>query len=257
MKQIFILLSLIIFLSGCGEQQVDKKDIIAYVNKEPILGSELDKELEIRSKQDPAFKFTPEAQADQLDMIIDRKLMTQDAVKKGLAREDKFVSTIKTFWEQTLIRDFIELKKEEFKKNIVITDDDINKYYANLSERVTFKAIKSRSKQYVEDAKTEFERNKESTMLPWQTIGPVGYEELSPGILMDLFDLPAGDVKMVDMEPNFFLIYMAARDKRAVEPLAILRSDIEKRVRDIKEARMFEDWMRSERKKANIKLIGR
>ncbi|HPM43526.1 MAG TPA: peptidylprolyl isomerase [Candidatus Omnitrophota bacterium] len=256
LKLYFIISALVLCLSGCGKSEtIDKKDIIGYVNKEPILASDLARDIELRAKQDPSFRFTPETQAEQLDILIDKKIITQEAIKQGLARKDRFVNTIKAFWEQTLIRDFIETKKEEFGDSIIITEDDIDKYYSKLSERVTFKAIKAKDKKYLQNAKAEFERNKDSTLIPWQVVGPVGYDDLAPGVLMDSFDMPLGDVKIVDMDPDYYLIYMSARDKRLTEPLDNIRSDIEKRVRELKDREMFEDWLKKERKKARVTMI--
>ncbi len=252
-----IALSCFALLCGCGKNDaVNKKDIIAYVNKEPILAEDLRREVDMRSKQDPTFKLTPETESDQLDVMITKKIITQGAIKAGLARQDKFVIAIKSFWEQTLIRDFLDYKKEEFKKQISVTDDDINKYYANLSERVTFKVLKSKNKKYIQDAYNEFLKNNASEIIPWAVIGPVGYDELGPGVLMDAFGMTVGQAMFFDEHPNYYLVLVAARDKKTLEGLETIRPDIEKRVSEFKDRIMFEDWLDKEKKKAKIKIIG-
>lgn len=255
----FLIVPALLFLSGCARKDAaDKKDdIVAYVNKEPVFESDLQRDIDLRAKQDPSFKLTPESKAEQLDIIIDKKIITQDAMRRGLARQDKFVNTIKSFWEQTLIRDFIELKKEEFGKDLIVTEDDVDAYYAKLLDRVTFKALKSKDKKYIQDAKAEFERNKDSAIIPWQVIGPAGYDELAPGALMDAFDMPVGEARVFEIGPDYFLIYMAARDKRSMEPIEDIRPELEERVRELKERLMFEEWLVKEREKSDIKLQGK
>ena len=124
---------ILLFLPGCGKrEQFDKKDVIAYVNKEPILESELKRDIALKTRQDPMFKVTPETESEMLDNIINRKLLCQNAMEKGMAREPRFVNTIKSFWEQTLIRDFIDYKQKEFGEYTFVTEDEIKNYYDNL-----------------------------------------------------------------------------------------------------------------------------
>ncbi|MFA6078655.1 MAG: hypothetical protein WC779_02795 [Candidatus Omnitrophota bacterium] len=256
-RHIVIALTCIAVLFGCGKSDnIDKKDIIAYVNKEPILGSELRAEVDMRARQDPSFKLTPETESDQLDVMITKKIITQGAIKAGLARQDKFVNAIRTFWEQTLIREFIDYKNEEFKKKVVVTNDDVVSYYANLSERVTFKVLKSKNKKYIQDAYSEFLKNNASEIIPWGIVGPVGYDELGPGILMDAFSKPVGEAVFFDEDPNYYLVLIAAREQKTLEPLESIKPDIEKRLLELKDRAMFEDWLDSEKKKAKIKVIG-
>src|SRR3989338_287930 len=138
-----IALSLFLLLSGCGKNHsTADKEIIAYVNKEPVFAYELRRDIALRAKYDPGFKVTPDTESDQLDVIINRKLIIQAAMEKGLAREDRFVNTIRTFWEQVLIRDFIDYKKKDLQEFLFATDDDIKRYYDRMSEKVTFKLVK-------------------------------------------------------------------------------------------------------------------
>ena len=119
-------------LTGCGnsgQRNPADSGIAAFVNKEPIFVSEINKNIAIKVRQDPLFKVTSEAQEEQLDMLIDKKLIIQEAIDRGLAREEKFVNSIKNFWEQTLVRDFIDYKKREFAQNLYVTATEISDYY--------------------------------------------------------------------------------------------------------------------------------
>lgn len=245
-------------LAGCGKSgDIDKKDVIVYVNKEPISRAELKREIALRAKQDPAFKLTPDTESEQLEMLINKKLIIQAAIKKGLANKDNFVNTIRAFWEQTLIRGFIDFKKEEIKDRLSATEDEIKKYYGFLSEKVTFKVLADKSKKYIDEAYDELMKNKESGIIPWQTIGPVGYDDIGSDVLLEAFVMDAGQIKRIDSPPDYYLVLIASKDIREPPPLETIRADIEKRVIDMKEKRLFEDWLKDQRKLAKLKFIKR
>lgn len=220
-----------ISLQGCGNRDAaNKKEIVAYVNKEPIFDYDLKREIALRAKQDPAFKITPDTKTDELDMIINRKLILQDAMKKGLAREDRFVNTIKAFWEQTLIRDFIDYKKRAFKDYIFATDDEIKKYYDNLRLQLTLKVLRSKDKKYIDEAYNELSKDSNTTIIPWQMLGPVGYEDVGPGVLLEAFSMEVGESKILYDPPDYYLIMVSGKDEKALEPMGTLKPEIEKRV---------------------------
>ena len=134
---ILVALSVCLILPGCGRSKPVDKSVIAYVNNEPIYAADLNRELALKARQNPIFKITPETEAAQLENIVNRKLVVQKAMEKGLAREDRFVNTIKTYWEQTLIRDFIEYKQREFKNYVFATEEEIKNYYDNMPNKET------------------------------------------------------------------------------------------------------------------------
>jgi hypothetical protein len=154
----------------------DKK-IVAYVNKEPIYESELNREIALKARRDPMFKVTPETLSEELENIVNRKLIIQQAMEKGLAREDRFINTIKSFWEQTLIRDFVGYKRKDFQDYLFATEDEIKNYYDSM-----------------------------------------------PG-------------------------------KEDLGPIDDARPEIEKRIIESKENKLFEDWLESERKKAKVEIV--
>ena len=246
---------LFIFIAGCCKSnEADKKEIVAYVNKEPVYESDLKRDLALRAQRDPAFKYTPQTRDEQLNLIIDRKLVIKEAMDKGLARSERFANTIKTFWEQTLIRDFLDVKRQEFKNKVSVTDDEIRKYYDKLSDRVTFRILKSTDGSYIDDVHDKFIKNEVVSAIPFETVGPVGYDGIGADILLEAFEQSAGEAKKYTKRPDYYLIVVDEREKREVEPFENIK-DIEKRIIAGKEARLFEDWLSQKRKQAKIKII--
>lgn len=246
-----------VFLLGCGRESPPKDNVVAYVNKEPVTASELKREIALRAKQDPSFKVTPETEQEQLDVIINRKIIIQAAMQKGLAREERFVNTIKTFWEQTLIRDFIDYKKKAFKDYLFVTDDDVKKYYDNLSKRVTFRILRSKDKAPLDKIYEEFKKNNAVDTSAWEQVGPVAYEDIASGALLSAFRMNEGQMSIFeDLSHTYYLIMVASIEKIEIGPLEELRSGIEKRILAMKERQLFEQWLGEKRKKAKIEMIG-
>ena len=151
----------------------DDDKAVAVVNEEPITLRNFQKEIALRSKQNPAYEITPSAIEGQLDTIIDRRLMIQEAMKMGLASDEDFIRTIQTFWEQTLIRELIENKNREWEERLFVTEQEITDYYRKAQQIVTFKVIRTKDEKEAEEI---LERAKEQEdSLKWEIVGPVAY----------------------------------------------------------------------------------
>jgi hypothetical protein len=105
-------LLLFVFISGgCAKKPQGK--VIATINGDPIYVKDLNREIALSFRRNPMFKVSPQTLENQLNILIDRRLLIQEARKKNLDRTDRFVNTIKAFWEQTLIRDLMAYKNKE------------------------------------------------------------------------------------------------------------------------------------------------
>jgi len=122
------------FIYGCNKGKDVEGNIVATINKEPIKIEDFQREIALRTKQDPSYKVTPQAIDEQIDTIIDRRLMIQEAMKMGLTNNKEFARTIQTFWEQTLIRELIEAKSREWEKRLFVSEKDINDHYEKMQQ---------------------------------------------------------------------------------------------------------------------------
>lgn len=120
---------------GCGRQDKHRGAVVATINKEPLYTNDLKKDLALQVKSDPLFKITPQTMESLLDRLIDKTLLIQEAKRQRLDQTDRFVSTIKTFWEQTLIRDLMIEKDKEYEEAITITDEETKALYEQLKAR--------------------------------------------------------------------------------------------------------------------------
>ncbi len=245
------------FTAGCSEQKIPgKQKVLAYVNNEPIYESDLKRCLDIKAHIDPNFQPCPESIKEELNTIIDKKLLIQAAIEKGLVRQEKFVNTIKTFWEQTLIRDFIIYKKQQDAQSLSVTEDEIKKYYDNLHSRVIFKILKSPDEAKIRTLHEQIKTNIEIGLKNFKTIGPVNYEDITADVLKKSFDLPVGAPAIVKEGQEFYIVMVISRDSAEVQPLEQLRPQIEKSIMANKEKMLLDDWLRKQREKAKINILG-
>lgn len=239
-------------LSACAKSPAKAKDVVAYVNKDPIYQEDLKRDIALRAKFDPAFNLTPETESEQLDAMIDRKIIVQYAMEKGLARDERFISTIRTIWEHTLIRDFIEYKKRQLADYLFATDDDIKKYYENMSYKATFNVFKSRNKALADAAYAKYLNDKDTSS--WQVVGPIGYDDVGPIPLLDAFEMGEGEAGRFIDEPNYYIIEVSGKEKLELAPLDTIKDEVGKRVVSMKEKRLFEDWLKEEKKASKITI---
>ncbi len=128
---IVFLIALFAFVGGCSGAN-DQEEVIATVNGESVYLKDLRREISIRVRQNPSLELDRETLLDMADTLIKRQIMIQEAREKKMAEDPGFVDTIKHFWEQTLIRDFIEYKNEQFGRYVFVTDREAQDYYDEL-----------------------------------------------------------------------------------------------------------------------------
>ncbi|MFA5145926.1 MAG: SurA N-terminal domain-containing protein [Candidatus Omnitrophota bacterium] len=250
---IFIIIAIAVLLQGCGTSgRPANEEVVARVNKDTVTKTDLMRDLALRARFDPDFKISPDTEQEQLESMIEKKLIIQYAMEKGLARDERFVNSIRLIWEHALIKDFIDYKKKEWQDYLFATDDDISRYYDNMSQRVTFKALKSRDRKPVDEAYKKYLKDKDTT--GWKVIGPLAYDEIASSAFLDAFEMGKGEAKVFESSPYYYLIEVVERERVDLAPMESMKPEIEKKVVALKERRLFEDWLKDRRKKAKIKI---
>lgn len=243
-------ISLIILLSlpGCAKKPSGK--VVAKVNNDPIYASDLKREVALKTKTDPLFKITPHTLENEVDNIINKRLLIQEAQKLKLAQTDRFVNTIKAFWEQTLIRDLIIAKNEDFKDKITVTDAEVKDYYSKLAQKAIFKIIKRKDKALLETI-----LGIEKDLIAWEKmIGPVGYEDIDSLVLRRAFGLPVGEARIFRDKDSFYLVYVAEKIPAFAPPLEEIYPAIEKQIKQHKQNLAIKQWLDDIKKKAKIEI---
>lgn len=240
--------------SACDNRKASDKDIIGYVNKEPILASELDRVVSFEARKSPGKEITPDIRQKQLDLLIDKKLIVQEAIDVGLTRDENFIAMIKTYWEQALVRNFIDLKRKEFAKDIVVTNKDFRDYYDQISKRVTFKVLVDTDQQKIEKIRQNVLTGNVSFDDQWKTVGPIGYQDITSETLRKAFDARQGEALLIKDLSQYYLVYVYRTENISQGAFADLEPELKRRVIAIKENQMFDEWLKNKRKKSRIKM---
>ena len=248
----FISILIISLNPGCSKTTTDDNRAVAVVNEEPISLKDFQKEIALRSKQNPAYKVTPKAIEEQLDTIIDRKLMIHEAMKMGLAGNPNFIRTIQTFWEQTLIRELIENKNREWEERLFVTEQEVADYYRKVQQVVTFKIIRTKDEKRAAEI---LERaNIQEDSLKWETVGPVAYFDLEHRALKEVFHLSEGQRKVLKDGGEFLVISVEKKENIVLPPIKEVQGQIKRELLERKKTQALGKWLTEVREKADIEI---
>jgi len=136
---VFAALSFCFILSplfmGCGSTTGSEKngsgknDIVLQINNSKISLTEFNELIKAESYADPEMDLTTDTRDQFINYLVRKELLIQEAAKLKLDSKAEFVQTIERYWEATLIRNLLDLKCAELKKEILITDGEIDAYY--------------------------------------------------------------------------------------------------------------------------------
>ncbi len=256
MKRPVILLRItFIFLASlaaiaCTSGTAEKDKIVASVNGAPIVAAELRKEVAGYGKNNPITRHTLE---DQLKVMIEQKLLIQEAVKLGLNEDPKFAETIKTFWEQTLIRNLIEAKTREFSDKVFVTDDEIAKEYERMRYRLRIRAVRGAPTQQAADGIVRAMRS-DKRMPGEETLSPLLYEDVKGSPLANAFDMQAGEIKTCPAEGEYIVIAVLSKESLPIPPLEGLGKRIRDSILVQKRQRALMEWIATVKKSSKVQI---
>lgn len=254
MKKIFpiILMAASIALVSCGPGEKDKGETVATVNGSPIALKEFQKEVSIAAKRDPNLKLTPEALEHQLHTVIDKKLMIQEALKKGLSQDEKFLDTIKEFWEQTLIRELVNSKSKEWSERLFVTDEEVQAHYKRIGTRLTLRLVDAEDKEKAEEAKVALAKGSFDRA---EAVGPLLIEDVRlANPLYAAFDLSEGETAVFPGRDDFLVVRVIKKEQMPVPPLATVYADIKESLLEQKKEKALEDWLEELKASAEIEI---
>jgi hypothetical protein len=245
-----ILLSALI-LAACGSPgSSGNEKVVAEVNGAAITAAELQQAVAGYGKNNSVTRHTVD---DQLKVMIEKKLLIREAVKLGLTEDPKFAETIKTFWEQTIIRNLIETKSRELSSRIFVTDLEITGEYERLHYRPMMRAV--RGVRTVQDAdKIAAEMRLGKRITNEEVIGPLFYDDAKGSPLAAAFDLKEGEVNTFVADGEYIVVGILNRESIPVPPL----KDIEKRIRESlleqKRQKALAEWIASVKTSSQVQI---
>jgi len=127
MRRLFLCTVIFLCLAfwGCGQPKPEKQ-LLAAINDYRISKERFESEFKesVFGQED-----TPEAKREFLNILIDRKVILQDAQQKGLDKEQGFLRLIQKFWEQSLLKIALDKKSREISGTLAVSEEEIKASY--------------------------------------------------------------------------------------------------------------------------------
>lgn len=249
---LFIALLPTLFFYACEKNKPQKEVPVASVNDAPISLPEFRKEVSVLSKRDPSLKITEQTLMEEINTLIDRKILLQEAMKQGLAEDPRFVETIKIFWEQTLIRELIALKTKEWADTIFVTEEEINAHYRRMQFVPFIKLAKAETKEQAGKIKQKMAKG-----LPVDGEEPVGQiypEDVRSDALLHAFDMNVGETNIFEADGKYMVVRVIKKDKASPPPLKEAYANIKKFLLEKKKQDAVEKWLKQARSASKIEI---
>lgn len=245
---------------GCTRKGEDGP-AVARVNGAPILLKDFKKEVSLAVVRDPSARMTPETAKKLLETSIDRKLMIEQAVKLGLSEDERFLDTIKTYWEQTLIRQLVDAKTREWAQNITVTDEEVRRHHESMGSRITARYVNGLSMEKAAEIKAVFDAGAGAQ---GETVsGPLFIEDVSiSDTLYNAFLMDKGASAVFKDEDGLYsAVQVIGKERIKTPPLDAEYQRIKAVILDARIQQALDDWLDGIKKRSDIvideKTLGR
>ncbi|MFA5363513.1 MAG: hypothetical protein WC335_09815, partial [Candidatus Omnitrophota bacterium] len=125
MKKYAVILLVGLFIAGCMSSPEGGKPL-ARINNYEISEAEFEEEFKASSY---SHSDTVESRGEFLNTLINRKLILQDAQKKGMDKNESFLKMIERFWEQSLLKIALDRKSNEIAGSAFVGDKEVKEAY--------------------------------------------------------------------------------------------------------------------------------
>ncbi len=144
MKNIFFIIFVILFLTGCSvSNNSPDKRIVVQINKYKMTEEDLKYEFKNTPYDETELLKTENGRKKYLSGLIEKEVLLQEAQRQGIDREKDFMKSIENYWEQALLRILIERKSKEISSLTHVYDNEIEEYYKNSGENLSFSKVKN------------------------------------------------------------------------------------------------------------------
>lgn len=241
----------VLTLLACSGGTAEKEKVVATVNGAAISAAELQRKTAEYGKNSTVTRRMVD---DRLKVMIEHKLLIQEAVKMGLNEDKEFINAIKTFWEQTIIRNLIEAKTAELSGKIFVTEKEIETEYERMKCRPQLRAVRGARTQ--QEAEAIIRQMKEGKRVPGEeTIGPLFYEDARNSPLANAFDMKVGQIATFAAgDDEKIVLYVSEMEMIPLPPLKELSKRLQESILMQKRQRALQEWIAAVKKGAKIEI---
>jgi len=247
----FLICLSILSQAACVEKPKDKK-VVASVNDSDIPLKDLQDDISCSMRQFPSTKPSPDAVEDRLETMIERKLMVQEALRRKLSQDERFLQTIKTYWEQTLIRELVDEMNHQWADTMRVTDEEVRREYRRMGRRPVVRAARAKTRELAEQYRTKMQKGESIDCA--ETLGPCLYDDLRTSPLSQAFDLETGETMIIGYDGGFIAVLVLKIEKTVLPPLKGLKSGITETLMEHKKQQALADWVAARKRSSKITI---
>jgi len=254
-KGLRVLITLILAamaLTSCAEREAEEPEI-ASVGGIPILLKDFEREVSMTSRRDPTLKINASSLEDLLDSMMDRKILIREAMERGLSEDRRFIDAIKAYWEQTLIRELVDVRMKELADEVFVTEEEARAHYRRMGHRITVRTANAATAEEAERVKAGMVPGRAD--LPGEPIGPLYADDVPPaGPLYEAFDMEAGEARVFEGRGGFTVVLVTAREPVERPAYEEVEGRLKASLLERKKQRAFEEWLDGLRSSSDIRV---
>ncbi|MBA3014589.1 MAG: hypothetical protein FP815_06495 [Desulfobulbaceae bacterium] len=216
-------------------QRVTKDDVIS-VNKRQITRAELSPLLKEKQLDD---QDIPEI----IDTVITRELLIQEAKRRDIDKEEPFRKSLKSFYEQSLIKTLIDHEAQSF--TYTPSSKEITTYQQLLHKKVDISLV-----PVSQTESTAKKNNAEKEELQ------VLFAELTSPLQMAILSLKIGKKprELSYTDGNYTLLINNISDAEQSSTISLSEDDAKKSIISFKRDEYLKDWLEKLKEKADITI---
>lgn len=178
------------------------------------------------------------------ESVIVRELLVQEAQKAGIDREESFRRMVQEFFEQSLIKVFMDRKYQEF--SIALTPEEIDAYQKHLNRRFRLTLLHYSSLD-------EAQQNRNSTAEHLNA----AFLDLPVRIRWELLALEPGDkTAPFPIEKEYIVVELEANEPLAPEEQTIFEgTTLKNKIMEEKQRLMMDRWINALRHNAQVSFL--
>lgn len=234
-------------------QEAAASSVVATVNGEPILLTDLQAELTDSGRGKTSGEITQAELDERLGALVDRKLMAQAAVKLGIEKDEMFRQKLKTFREQTLADEFLAAKAKETADALTVSDDETKALHSRMRYKIYVRQAHRTDRQKAELVLKLMRKGKRVKGM--KKIGPLFAERV--GIsdpLYNAFDIKQGEGAIWPEPDGYRIVVVTMKKKLPLPPLKSVRKETETYLIEKKKLLSHKAWLDELKKGALIEV---
>lgn len=206
------------------------QDVVLRVNGYPMSQKQIGTQIQRQG-------YHEENQEDQVESVVTRQLLIQEAQRLGIDKDESFRKALKRYYEQALIKDLTDRKLASI--TVDVSEKDIDRYLSCFGKTVTF---------------TETPVDKGEMLKAQERQHTVLFDNLSESLRLLLSSLQPGEsVSQFDTGTEITSIRLDKIEKKdAVKPVAYDRELVRELLCNFQRSREIDLWMQALCKNASI-----